>query len=263
MGVGSTPQFAGTLSTATAPTSAARRRRCSRRSRASAVMPRMKPPYPVEVGFRGKPTLIQNVESIACMPAILERGGEWFKQAGRTEPGTKLYCLSGHVERPGVYEAPMGTPLRESAGAGRRCHRQLSRPSHRVAPRAAFLPAEQIDLPMDFAIAPRGGQHARLTPASWCVQRHHRHGASAALTQAVFFEDESCGQCSPCRIGTQIVRQALERYRSGRRSGSGLCPRGGLGDARSQHLRTGTGLPRSAADQRHEVLPAGVRSGRS
>ena len=80
-------------------------------------LPRLKPPFPVEKGFRQKPTLIQNVETIACVPAILERGGDRFRALGKTEPGTKLYCLSGHVRRPGVYEAPMGTPLGELVDA--------------------------------------------------------------------------------------------------------------------------------------------------
>ena len=76
-------------------------------------MPRMKPPFPVEKGFRGKPTLIQNVETIACVPAILRRGGDWFQSIGRTQPGSKLYCMSGHIVRPGVYEAPLGVTMAE------------------------------------------------------------------------------------------------------------------------------------------------------
>jgi NADH:ubiquinone oxidoreductase subunit F (NADH-binding) len=175
-------------------------------------MPRMKPPYPVEVGFRGKPTLIQNVESIACIPAILERGGEWFKQAGRTEPGSKLYCLSGHVERPGVYEAPMGITLRElleQAGGVTGTIKAFS-PG---GASSGFLPADQIDLPMDFKSLREAG--SMLGSAGVVVLNDTTDMVEAALTQAVFFEDESCGQCSPCRIGTQIVRQALERYRGG------------------------------------------------
>ena len=87
-------------------------------------MPRMKPPFPVEKGFRNKPTLIQNVETIACVPAILRRGGEWFESIGRTQPGSKLYCMSGHVERPGVYEAPMGVSMAELDRDGGWCSRR-------------------------------------------------------------------------------------------------------------------------------------------
>jgi len=76
-------------------------------------MPRLKPPFPTEQGFRGKPTLMHNVETLACVPAIVARGGAWFKEQGRTEAGTKLYCISGHVNRPGVYELPLGVTLDE------------------------------------------------------------------------------------------------------------------------------------------------------
>ncbi|RME74449.1 MAG: NADP oxidoreductase, partial [Planctomycetota bacterium] len=76
-------------------------------------MPRCKPPYPTERGLWGAPTLMHNVETIACVPAIVRRGGAWFRALGRTEPGTKLYCVSGHVQRPGVYELPLGVCLDE------------------------------------------------------------------------------------------------------------------------------------------------------
>src|SRR5690606_9585970 len=76
-------------------------------------MPRLKPPYPTEAGLWGKPTLMNNVETLACVPAILLRGGEWFAKLGRTEAGSKLYCISGHVQAPGVYELPLGVSLDE------------------------------------------------------------------------------------------------------------------------------------------------------
>ena len=146
-------------------------------------MPRMKPPFPVEKGFRDKPTLIQNVETIACLPAILERGGEWFRALGRTEPGTKLYCLSLQAFSPG------------GASSG-------------------FLPADRVDIAMDFASLREVG--SMLGSAGVVVLDDTVDMVEAALIQAVFFEDESCGQCSPCRIGTQMIRQALERYRAAR-----------------------------------------------
>ena len=80
-------------------------------------MPRLKPPFPTEFGFRGKPTLMHNVETAACVPAIIRSGGAWFKGLGRTEPGSKLYCVSGHVNRPGVYELPLGVTLDELVAA--------------------------------------------------------------------------------------------------------------------------------------------------
>ncbi len=175
-------------------------------------MPRMKPPYPVEKGFRDKPTLIQNVESIACLPGILRRGGEWFKDLGATEAGTKLYCLSGHVQRPGVYEAPMGTSMRELLEMAGGVEGTLKAFSPGGAS-SGFLPAEQIDIPMDFQSLREAG--SMLGSAGVVILNDSVNMLEAALNQMVFFEDESCGQCSPCRIGTQILRQALERYRAG------------------------------------------------
>ncbi len=172
-------------------------------------MPRMKPPFPVEIGFRGKPTLIQNVETIACIPAILTRGAEWFKGKGRTEPGTKLYCLSGHVVRPGVYEAPLGITMRELLALGGGAVGTLKAFSPGGAS-SGFLPADQQDVALDFKSLQKVG--AMLGSSGVVVLNDTVDMVEAALNQAIFFEAESCGQCSPCRIGTQILRQALERY---------------------------------------------------
>ncbi|MCP3957332.1 MAG: NADH-quinone oxidoreductase subunit F [bacterium] len=180
-------------------------------------MPRMKPPYPVEKGFRSKPTLIQNVETIACVPAILKRGGEWFKAAGRTEAGSKLYCLSGHVRNPGVYEAPLGltmAELLELAGGATGTLKAFS-PG---GASSGFLPSGQLDVAMDFKSLAAAG--SMLGSAGVVVLDDSVDMVEAALSQAVFFEDESCGQCSPCRIGTQIIRQTLERYLESRDPGT-------------------------------------------
>jgi NADH:ubiquinone oxidoreductase subunit F (NADH-binding) len=174
-------------------------------------MPRMKPPFPVEVGFRGKPTLIQNVETIACVPAILVRGGDWFRAAGRTGPGSKLYCMSGHVARPGVFEAPLGVrfdELLEMAGgvAGTGTLKAFS-PG---GASSGFLPASMAGVAMDFKALAQAGS---MLGSAGCVALDTSVDmAEAALSQAVFFEEESCGQCAPCRIGTQMLRQALDRY---------------------------------------------------
>ncbi len=182
-------------------------------------MPRMKPPFPVEKGFRGKPTLIQNVESIACVPAILNRGGTWFQEAGRTQPGSKLYCMSGHVVRPGVYEAPMGVTMAELLEMAGGVVGTLKAFSPGGAS-SGFLPADQIDVAMDFAALPKVG--SMLGSAGVVVLNDTVDMVEAALNQAVFFEDESCGQCAPCRIGTQILRQMLERYLASGRDASTL-----------------------------------------
>ncbi len=176
-------------------------------------MPRMKPPFPVENGFRGKPTLIQNVETVACIPAILERGGNWFRALGRTEPGSKLYCLSGHVARPGIYEAPLGLPFEELLDLAGGATGQLKAFSPGGAS-SGFLPASRADIAMDFGTLSKAG--SMLGSAGAVVLNETVDMVEAALIQAVFFEDESCGQCAPCRIGTQVIRQALERYRETR-----------------------------------------------
>ena len=100
--------------TAPAPTSAARRRRCSKASKARRAMPRLKPPFPANMGLYGCPTTVNNVETIAQVPDIMRRGAAWFAGIGRpNNTGTKLYCISGHVERPCNVEETMGIPLRE------------------------------------------------------------------------------------------------------------------------------------------------------
>ena len=179
-------------------------------------MPRLRPPFPVERGFRGKPTLIQNVETIACVPAIVNRGGEWFENAGRTEPGSKLYCLSGHVERPGVYEAPLGVTLSELLELAGGTTGELKAFSPGGAS-SGFLPASAVDVPLDFGSLQKEG--SMLGSAGIVVLDESADMVEAALAQAVFFEEESCGQCSPCRIGTQMLRQALDRYLATRGNG--------------------------------------------
>ena len=172
-------------------------------------MPRHKPPYPTESGLWGKPTLMNNVETLACIPDILLRGGERFKALGRTEPGTKLYCISGHVQRPGVYELPLGIcfdELVEAAGGWVGTPKAFS-PG---GASSGFLGLEHRTHPLDF----RGLQTvgSMLGSAGVVALNDTVDMAEAALHQAIFFEDESCGQCAPCRLGTQVVRQAIGRY---------------------------------------------------
>ena len=176
-------------------------------------MPRLKPPFPTEVGLFGKPTLINNVETLACVPDIVLRGGARFRGLGRTEPGTKLYCVSGHVARPGVYELPLGVCLDEVVAAAG---------GYVGTPRAfspggassGFLPMTERGRPLDFAHLRDAG--TMLGSAGVVVLNESVDMAHAARWQAIFFEDESCGQCAPCRIGARWVRQALDRYlRSG------------------------------------------------
>jgi len=171
-------------------------------------MPRLKPPFPSEAGLWHKPTLIQNVETIACVPAIVRRGGEWFRALGRSEAGTKLYCVSGDVVRPGTYELPLGATLDElvdTAGGYLGTLRAFS-PG---GASSGFLPASDCTVPLDFAsLAKRGSM---LGSAGVVVLNDQVNLRWAVRRQLTFFEEESCGQCAPCRIGTRFMRRAVER----------------------------------------------------
>ena len=172
-------------------------------------MPRLKPPYPTQMGFRNKPTLIHNVETLACLPAIILGGGEAFRAAGRTEAGSKLYCISGHVVCPGVYELPLGVNLDElvEAAGGYLGVPMAFSPG---GASSGFLPISMREHPLDFKGLGKVG--SMLGSAGVVVLNDTIDLAWAAKQQAIFFEEESCGQCAPCRIGTRYVSQAIDRY---------------------------------------------------
>ena len=175
-------------------------------------MPRLKPPFPVEVGLFGKPTLIHNVETIACVPAIVQRGGDWFRALGRTEPGTKLYCVSGHVRRPGTYELPLGVTLDELVQEAGGYVGELKAFSPGGAS-SGFLPAEERGRPLAFKSLGEIG--SMLGSAGVVVLNRQADLRDAVRTQLRFFEAESCGQCAPCRIGTHYLRVALDKQIAG------------------------------------------------
>ena len=175
-------------------------------------MPRLKPPFPVEVGLWGKPTLIHNVETIACVPPIMQRGGEWFRKLGKTEPGSKLYCISGHVKRPGTFELPLGVSLDELAEAAGGYCGELKAFSPGGAS-SGFLPASERRRPLAFRSLGEVG--SMLGSAGVVVLNQDADLREAVLDQLKFFEAESCGQCAPCRIGTRYLRLALEKQMKG------------------------------------------------
>ncbi|MFT5050861.1 MAG: NADH:ubiquinone oxidoreductase subunit F (NADH-binding) [Chlamydiales bacterium] len=182
-------------------------------------MPRLKPPFPVEVGLWGKPTLMHNVETIACVPAIVERGGAWFKALGRKEAGTKLYCISGHVVRPGTYELPLGVTLDELVEAAGGYVGELKAFSPGGAS-SGFLPASERERPLDFRSLAEVG--SMLGSAGVVVLNDTVDMRWAALQQLKFFEDESCGQCAPCRIGTRYLHESLRKQSQGGSIGAPL-----------------------------------------
>jgi NADH:ubiquinone oxidoreductase subunit F (NADH-binding) len=183
-------------------------------------MPRLKPPFPVEVGLWGKPTLVHNVETIACVPAIVERGGAWFKSLGRAEAGTKLYCISGHVARPGTYELPLGVSLDELVDAAGGYVGTLKAFSPGGAS-SGFLPASKRDLPLDFKSLGKAG--SMLGSAGVVVLNDTVDMRWAVAQQLRFFEDESCGQCAPCRIGTRYLHESVRRDMTGQSTAQPLA----------------------------------------
>lgn len=172
-------------------------------------MPRLKPPYPTESGFRNKPSLIHNVETIACVPAIVNRGGDWFSGLGKTESGSKLYCISGHIKAPGVYELPLGVSLNELVdAAGGYVGTPIA-----FSPGGAssgFLPISSSDIPLDYKHLSEAG--SMMGSAGVVVINNTIDMAKAAAWQLEFFERESCGQCAPCRIGTRYIRRQVDKY---------------------------------------------------
>ncbi|MCP4444663.1 MAG: hypothetical protein GY811_04860 [Myxococcales bacterium] len=183
-------------------------------------MPRLKPPFPTESGLWGNPTLIQNVETIACVPSIIRRGGAWFKALGATEPGTKLYSISGDVSEPGTYELPLGASLDEVAAAAGGYEGELLAFSPGGAS-SGFLPASESGRSLDFASLSKVG--SMLGSAGVVVMNTKSDIRESVREQLVFFENESCGQCAPCRIGTRYLREALDRDLQGSPSGKSLA----------------------------------------
>ena len=181
--------------------------------------PRIKPPFPATHGLFGCPTVVNNVETLACIPHIVLRGAEWFRGIGpENSPGPKLYCVSGHVERPGVYELPMGTPLREiiyEHAGGIPGGRALKA----VIPGGASMPVftpDEIDVPMDMDSVQKAGSF--LGSAGVMVMDETVCMVWALLTLAQFFHHESCGQCTPCREGSGWLHKTLQRLEHGRGS---------------------------------------------
>jgi len=174
--------------------------------------PRNKPPFPGTHGLFGKPTLINNVESFAFIPAILLRGAEWFKSQGQhNAAGLKFLALSGHVRRPGVYEVPLGLPASRlifDHGGGLPPGRTLKAFSPGGAS-SGFLPASMVDTPLEFQALTRVG--SMLGSGAVVAVADQVCMLDLALNVVKFFRQESCGKCVPCRTGSEKLVQTLER----------------------------------------------------
>ena len=178
--------------------------------------PRVKPPFPAVVGVFGGPTVVNNVETIACVPLIIKNGADWFKSFGVPKnTGPKLYCVSGQVNKPGVYEFPMDITLREliydHCGGileGRKLKAVI--PGGASAP---MLTADEIDIPLTFDALMKAG--SMLGSAGVIVLDESTCIVDAVWRLSKFFAHESCGQCTPCREGTNWMETILDRIERG------------------------------------------------
>lgn len=181
-------------------------------------LPRIKPPFPAAVGAFGRPTTINNVETLAAAPHIVRNGADWYRQWGTEKsPGTKLFCVSGHVRRPGNYELPMGFPMNdliEDVCGGLPEGRSLKA----VIPGGASVPimnAEDCDgcvLHYE-GVVERGSM---LGCASVIVMDDSTNIVKQVRRMVDFFAHESCGQCTPCREGTTWLSRVLLRIEKGK-----------------------------------------------
>ena len=178
--------------------------------------PRPKPPFPAGFGLWGQPTTVNNVETIFNVPFILERGAEWFRGMGNEKsPGNFLCGISGHVEKPGVYELPLGMPARqvleEYAGGvwkGRQLKAWIPGGSS-----TGFLRPDAIDTPMDHDSLKAAG--SMFGTGAMIMLDDQASIVKSALVLMNFYDHESCGQCSQCREGTQWLSQIFQRLYDG------------------------------------------------
>jgi NADH-quinone oxidoreductase subunit F len=179
--------------------------------------PRNKPPFPVEVGLFGKPTVVNNVETLANVPLVLEMGGEAYAQIGTEgSTGPRLFCLSGHVERPGVYEVEFGATLRDliELAGGVKGGRDI-RAILLGGAAGVFVGTDSLDMPLTFEATRAAG--ATLGSGVIMVFDESVDLVDTLRRIAQFFRDESCGQCVPCRIGSVRQEELLARLAAGSR----------------------------------------------
>jgi len=180
------------------------------------AQPRLRPPFPAVVGLYGCPTIINNVETLANVPAIITRGPDWFAALGPAKNGgPKLYCVSGHVKTPGVFEASMHTTLREliyDYAGGIRDGRQLKAVIPGGSSTPVLLP-DAIDVPASFEGVAKAG--SMLGSAAMIVMDDTTCMVWAAANLIHFYRHESCGKCTPCREGADWMLKILQKVERG------------------------------------------------
>jgi len=179
-------------------------------------LPRQKPPFPVTAGLFGKPTSVNNVETLANVAPIVRYGAEWYRKFGTAEsPGTMIFSLDDDVNRPGIYELPFGTPLRyliEECGGGMRGGKKI-KAIMPAAPSSAYLPPEKLDTPLDHNSMRAAGSSlgcgvVRLVAQGSCI-------VEEVIKISEFFTAESCGQCPACRMETNTLTALLKKVQGG------------------------------------------------
>jgi len=186
--------------------------------------PRNKPPFPALQGLWQKPTVINNVETLAFAAAILARGADWYKAQGcNGSPGSKFIGVSGQVQRPGVFEIPMGLTYRQLVEA----HAGGAHPGHTIkafapsGPAGGFLPASMLDLAIDWTAMTKAGSTVGSGAVVVCDERACM--LDMALSAVRFFRNESCGKCVPCRVGSAKLTDMLESWTRGEQGAEDLA----------------------------------------
>jgi NADH-quinone oxidoreductase subunit F len=178
--------------------------------------PRLKPPFPAVQGLYSKPTIINNVETLCNVVHIVNRGADWFQKIGKPKnSGTKIFQVSGQVQKPGCFEFPLGVPLREvldAAGGVTKGH--TFKACYPGGSSCALLTARDLDISMDFETL--AARHSALGTASIIVMDDSADMVKVANRLMQFYQNESCGKCTPCREGTRWVVQILSRIEAGK-----------------------------------------------
>lgn len=177
--------------------------------------PRLKPPFPAVAGLYNKPTIINNVETLCNVVHIVNRGFEWFKSIGKPKnTGTKIFQVSGQVQRPGCYEFPLGVTLREVLdAAGGMLPGRKFKACYPGGSSCALLTEKDIDISMDFETLVH--RNTALGTASLIVMDDSADMVKVAHRLMQFYQNESCGKCTPCREGTRWMVQVLSRIEKG------------------------------------------------
>ncbi|RMF50804.1 MAG: NADH-quinone oxidoreductase subunit NuoF [Anaerolineae bacterium] len=233
--------------------------------------PRLRPPFPPSYGLYGKPTIVNNVETLTNVPPIIEHGGEWYRSFGTEKsPGVKIFSLSGNVEKPGNYELPLGTTFREliyTHGGGITNGRGIKAIMPAGASSSVIVATDEaLDTPMDYESVQNVGS---VLGSASVIVIDDSHSMEWVVNKTLhFFKHESCGKCTPCREGVFWMRNISDRLHGGRGSaqdvdllydvarqiqGKCLCA---LGEFSTMAVVTGIERFRADFDSRAQNAPA-------